>query len=134
MKRDLTVTRIADGAFRVESDGRATIVYVGGHSGARTAWWDGRLFEERAEDARSRRGTRRAASGALSAPMPATVISVLVKPGDRIGKGQTAVLLEAMKMEWPLKADADAVVAKVNCREGDLVQPDVPLVEFDGPA
>jgi urea carboxylase len=59
---------------------------------------------------------------------------VLVKPGDRIAKGQTAVLLEAMKMEWPLKASDDGVVAKVNCREGELVQPDVPLVEFEGPA
>jgi acetyl-CoA carboxylase biotin carboxylase subunit len=75
---------------------------------------------------------RRAASAAqvLIAPMPATVITVQVKPGDAVKKGDVVVVLEAMKMELPLRALGDGVVSAVRCRQGDLVQADATLVEF----
>ncbi len=66
----------------------------------------------------------------LAAPMPATVIKVFVKQGDAVKKGDTVVVLEAMKMELPLRAAADATVKAVHCREGELVQPDSVLVEL----
>ena len=62
--------------------------------------------------------------------MPATVIRVNVQPGDPVKKGDVIVLLEAMKMELPLRAPADATVSAVNCREGELVQGEAVLVEF----
>jgi len=76
--------------------------------------------------------TRRtgAGEGSLVAPMPATVIKVNARPGDAVRKGDVVVLLEAMKMELPLRAAADAKVAAVNCREGELVQSEAVLVEF----
>jgi biotin carboxyl carrier protein len=63
--------------------------------------------------------------------MPATVIKVHVKPGDAVKKGDIVVLLEAMKMELPIRSTAAAVVAAVHCREGELVQADAPLVELE---
>jgi acetyl-CoA carboxylase biotin carboxylase subunit len=66
----------------------------------------------------------------LTAPMPATVLKVPVKPGDTVKKGEVVVLLEAMKMELPIRAPSDAVVAAVVCREGELVQADATLVEL----
>ena len=45
-------------------------------------------------------------------------------------KGDTVVLLEAMKMELPLRAPADGTVAAVHCREGELVQAESVLVEL----
>jgi acetyl/propionyl-CoA carboxylase alpha subunit len=68
--------------------------------------------------------------GALRAPMPATVIKVQVKPGDAVKKGDIVVVLEAMKMELPVRALGDGVVAAVCCREGELVQADATLIEF----
>jgi 3-methylcrotonyl-CoA carboxylase alpha subunit len=62
--------------------------------------------------------------------MPATVIKVLVAPGVAVRKGDTVVVLEAMKMELPIRATSDATVKAVHCREGELVQPDAVLVEF----
>ncbi len=76
-----------------------------------------------------RRATRSAAT-ALTAPMPATVIRVQVKAGDPVKKGDVMVVLEAMKMELPLRALGDGVVHAVRCQEGDLVQADATLVEF----
>mgnify|MGYP001436894332 CR=1 FL=1 len=67
----------------------------------------------------------------LAAPMPATVVRVVAPPGTRVARGATVLLLEAMKMELPLRAPHDAVVAAIHCREGELVQPHVPLVDLD---
>ena len=66
----------------------------------------------------------------VTAPMPATVIKLQVAPGDAVKKGDIVVVLEAMKMELPLRALGDAVVSAVCCREGELVQADATLVEF----
>jgi biotin carboxyl carrier protein len=62
--------------------------------------------------------------------MPATVIKVLVAPGAIVKKGDTVIVLEAMKMELPIRAPADATVMAVHCREGELVQPDAALIEL----
>jgi 3-methylcrotonyl-CoA carboxylase alpha subunit len=53
-----------------------------------------------------------------------------VKPGDAVKKGDTVLLLEAMKMELPIRAPGDGVVSTVCCREGELVPADAILVEF----
>jgi biotin carboxyl carrier protein len=47
-----------------------------------------------------------------------------------VKKGDTLLLLEAMKMELPLRASGDATVTSVHCREGELVQPDVTLIDL----
>ena len=102
-------------------------------------WWDpwsgeseGRQAAAAQQPAPSAPRRRSSAEGAqsLTAPMPATVVKVLVKPGDRVAKGDTVVVLEAMKMELPLRAAGDATVKAVHCREGELVQPENVLVEM----
>jgi 3-methylcrotonyl-CoA carboxylase alpha subunit len=74
---------------------------------------------------------RRAGSHeSLAAPMPATVIAVNVQPGAQVSRGDILVLLEAMKMELPLRAPSTGKVTAVNCQAGQLVQPGTPLVEI----
>jgi biotin carboxyl carrier protein len=127
-----TVTRIGEGVYRVEDQGRAEIVYVAGSADERWAFWNGQVF--RGGRVASPHAARRSGSGdtaqALTAPMPATVISVRVQPGAAVKKGDTVVILEAMKMELPIRSPADATVTAVHCREGELVQPDAVLVEL----
>jgi biotin carboxyl carrier protein len=127
-----TVTRVADGVYRVEDEGRADVVYVAGTGDERWAFWNGQVFRARRDS--SPRTARRAGQSdvaqALTAPMPATVIAIRVRPGDAVKKGDTVVILEAMKMELPIRSPADATVSAVHCREGQLVQPDAVLVEL----
>jgi 3-methylcrotonyl-CoA carboxylase alpha subunit len=75
------------------------------------------------------------ASGAstVTAPMPGTVLRVLVAEQATVSAGQPLVVLEAMKMETPLVAPYDAAVAAVHVREGDRVAAGAILVEL-GPA
>lgn len=126
------VVRIGDGMYRVEIDGRAEVVFVAGPPTNRWAFWNGFIFRGSRTDQTStaRLRARRDAHQELSAPMPATVLKVLVTPGTQVKKGDTLVILEAMKMELPLRATADATVRAVRCREGELVQPEAVLVEL----
>lgn len=127
------VVRIAAGAYRVEHDGRAEIVYVAGSPSDRWAFWNGRVFRGPTRPARSstRGGGPSGLVQPITAPMPATVIKVLVEAGASVKKGDTVLILEAMKMELPLRSPADAVVKAVHCRERELVQPDTVLVELE---
>jgi biotin carboxyl carrier protein len=68
---------------------------------------------------------------ALSAPMPATVVAIDVTPGREVAPGDLLVMLEAMKMELPIRAPRAGRVKSVACREGELVQPGVPLVDLE---
>jgi acetyl/propionyl-CoA carboxylase alpha subunit len=67
----------------------------------------------------------------VSAPMPGTVIRVLVAPGDRVTARQPLLLLEAMKMETPIAAPFDATVKAVHASEGDRVAGGALLVELE---
>jgi acetyl/propionyl-CoA carboxylase alpha subunit len=126
------VTRIGAGMYRVDIDGRLEVIYVAGRPGDLWAFWNGRVFRAQ-ENADATRHEPTSAGGrqALSAPMPATVLGILVEPGARVRKGETVVILEAMKMELPLRSPADATVVAVHCRTGDLVQPDTVLVDLE---
>jgi 3-methylcrotonyl-CoA carboxylase alpha subunit len=68
---------------------------------------------------------------ALSAPMPATVVAINVAPGQDVAAGDLLIMLEAMKMELPIRAPRPGRVRTLACREGELVQPGVPLVQMD---
>ena len=69
-------------------------------------------------------------SSAVVAPMPGTVVSVLVTEGDRVEPRQILCVLEAMKMETPLVSPYAAVVRSVHVAEGDQVARGELLVEL----
>ena len=69
--------------------------------------------------------------GTHAAAIPATVTDVRVAPGDTVASGDTLVILEAMKMEMPLRARRPGRVTALQCAVGDQVQPGVPLVELE---
>ena len=71
-----------------------------------------------------------AGSGRIQASMDGAIIDVLVAAGDTVQQGQTLVILEAMKMEHPVKADRDGTVAAVHTSSGDQVRRSQLLVEL----
>jgi acetyl/propionyl-CoA carboxylase alpha subunit len=72
-----------------------------------------------------------AEQSAVTAPMPGTVIRVLVTEGDPVQPRQPLVVLEAMKMETPLVSPYEGVVRSVHVREGDQVAGGTLLVELE---
>ncbi len=67
----------------------------------------------------------------LRAPMPGLVVRVEVAEGDRVEPGDGLVIVEAMKMENELRAEAPARVQKVHAEPGTPVEKDQILVEFE---
>jgi len=72
-----------------------------------------------------------AEAGGLTAPMPGRVIALPVQPGAKVARGQSLVVLEAMKMEHSLNAPADGVLKSYRVAEGELVAEGAVLVEFE---
>ena len=69
------------------------------------------------------------AAASLTAPMPGTVVKVLVEEGQEVKEGQLLLVLEAMKMEQPVSAPHAGVVHSLPFDEGSLVQGGAVLVE-----
>ena len=57
----------------------------------------------------------------VKSPLPGVILEVKVKEGDVVKKGQTVIILEAMKMENNINADKDGTVTKINVNKGDSV-------------
>ena len=72
-----------------------------------------------------------AAGGAKSgvkSPLPGVILDIKVNVGDEVKKGQTLIILEAMKMENSINADKDGKVAAINVSKGESVLEGTDLV------
>ena len=126
----LTVESVASGVYRVVSDSGQQSIAVAGSPERPWVFVDGIVAQVEIEAGGRARPGRSTGSHDLTAPMPATVVRVAVEPGAAVVKGETLLVLEAMKMEVPVRAPADGIVKVIHCKAGDLVQPGIALLEF----
>ena len=68
--------------------------------------------------------------GHLNAPMPGTVVAILIKPGTTVEQGTGLIVIEAMKMEHTIFAPSRGTVAAMHFQVGDRVDEGVELLEF----
>ena len=73
-----------------------------------------------------------ASAGKIVAPMPGKVSAVLVQPGATVQRGQTLMVIEAMKMEHAITAPSNGVVESVGFAPGALVEEGVELLKLKG--
>ena len=125
----------------VRPDGRWSITHKADGTLGRTAvgteasngvWTgvDGATTQWQVESASSR-VRHRVVDDSIRAPMSATVIRVDVSVGSAVSEGDTLVVVEAMKMEMPLRAPRGGRVKAVFCRDGELVPAAAVLVELE---
>lgn len=69
-------------------------------------------------------------AGGLTAPMNGTIVQVLVKPGDQVTAEQPLVIMEAMKMEYTIRAPQAGLVDQVYYQAGDLVSDGAELIRL----
>lgn len=67
----------------------------------------------------------------VSSPMPGKVVKVLVKVGDKVKKGETVIIISAMKMESEYSAPKDGIVKKINVKYDDTIEGNQILIELD---
>lgn len=79
------------------------------------------LFENDSEKKRRKpKGTSGHAADLLS-PMPGKVTKVFSRLGDQVQKGEAVLVMEAMKMEYTLKAEGPGSIEAIHCKVGDQV-------------
>jgi len=152
----IEIKRRADGALEVQRDGKAVAVDAIETSGALSVrvgervidlWLDGDGDTVRfvgagvrgqasVESERDRLGARASRTGALGggghvcAPMPGRVVKVLVTEGEPVEAGKPLVVVEAMKMENELAADAPGMVQAIRVVAGQTVDAGAVLLEL----
>lgn len=124
--RPMSARRVRDGEIRVAEH----TLWVASQDEKRWVFVNGNAYTFDVLRPGGRARTRVGHDENLSAPMPATVVKLHVSPGDDVTAGQLLLVLEAMKMELPVRAATDARVEAVRCIEGELVQPGQPLIEL----
>lgn len=121
------------GRYRVtDPDGATQLVAIAGPPHAAWAVSEGHAVELVVDGSPRRAIGARAVDADMTAPMPATVVTVHVAPGDAVAAGAPVVVLEAMKMELTIRASKAGVVRAVRCARGEIVAPGTPLVEIEG--
>jgi 3-methylcrotonyl-CoA carboxylase alpha subunit len=125
------VKETADGRLTIEAPG-GTWTVIGADLGE-TIWIgvDGYALEFQIDRTAGRVRSVVRDQDSLTPPMPATVVRIPVQVGDHVEAGDTLIVLEAMKMELPIRAPRASTVRAIHCTEGQLVQPGMVLVDLE---
>ena len=110
------------GRLRVEIAGAPRLVHV------TKLGDDGRIHVVRMHEPGS--AEAKSAEGGLSAPMPGTILEILVKQGQRVLEGQALMVMEAMKMEHRIQAPRAGEITRLHYLVGDRVELGAILVEI----
>ena len=124
--------------IRISKIGKNSTISLETESGTRPAhvkkiegkWWIHLEGEVYVVNEVEKGGKTSESAGGLSAPMPGTILEVMVKEGQRVREGQPLMTMEAMKMEHRIVAPKSGEVISVNFNQGDRVDVGATLVEL----
>jgi biotin carboxyl carrier protein len=109
----LHATPLQNGGWLLTLDGQRHVAYVAAQGDARYVHSGGHTFTLTVPDKRPTRRKASGSSGDLTAQMPGQVLDVPVAAGDTVERGQTLMILEAMKMEIRVTAPDGGVVKRL---------------------
>jgi 3-methylcrotonyl-CoA carboxylase alpha subunit len=118
-------------SLRVTLNGRRYDATVVRQERALTVFCDGAAHRLELVDPLAAAEAIEAPSGRLTAPMPGRIVQLHVARGDKVKRGDTLLVLEAMKMEHSILAPADGVVESLDYVVGDLVEEGVALLSLE---
>ena len=123
---------LGDGWFVVTEGDKRWRVAIAADGDATWVFVDGQVAKlDAVQNAPARGRAKGRGDGGVMAPMPATVVSLNATAGQTVKEGDTLIVLEAMKMELPIKSPRSGTIKAVHCAKGDLVQPGVSLLEIE---
>ncbi len=137
-KYEVAVDQLASDKFLFKVNDGSSEVTISRNGRSLEVFIDGKVLKVRVEpyslaELRKKAGTSTDGQEdkIIRAPMPGMVLSILVKPGDKVTKGTTLLIIEAMKMENMIKAPYDGVVREVLVTESQAVDKNDNLVELE---
>tara|TARA_Y100000994_G_scaffold209485_1_gene182910 strand:+ start:208 stop:615 length:408 start_codon:yes stop_codon:yes gene_type:complete len=105
-----------EGVWNVSIDGKIFSIEIEGGS-----------VEESSGSKRKKKG-RGKKSGTISSTIPGKIVSIAVEEGANVVEGDVVMILEAMKMQNEIQAPLSGTVTAVNCKPGDSIEANSPLL------
>lgn len=129
---EVELLQAQDGKLDLLVDGKRVTAYVSSDSAKRWVTVNGQTFvlTKSSSDRRTGHGHHHAA-GELTAPMPGQVRAINVNEGETVTKGQTLLVLEAMKMEIRIRALQNGIVKKLFVKQDQTVEREQVLIEVE---
>jgi biotin carboxyl carrier protein len=129
---EVEVLQARDGQLELLIDGKRLTAYVSSDNARRWVTINGQtLVLTKSSVGRVRGHGGHHAAGELTAPMPGQVRAVNVSEGEAVTKGQTLLVLEAMKMEIRIHAPQDGIVKKLFVKQGQTVEREQTLIDVE---
>jgi len=128
---DVEIVRIGDGRLELLIDGERVIAYVSSDNAKRWVTVNGRTVALTKSSGAKRSGAGQDHASELAAPMPGVVRGVNVVEGETVTKGQTLLMIEAMKMEIRVQAPFDGVVKSLAVKVGQTVEREQILIVLE---
>jgi biotin carboxyl carrier protein len=129
---NVEIVKASDGKLDLLIDGKRVTAYVSSDNAKRWVTISGQtLVLTKSSSARRGSHAGHHTAGELTAPMPGQVRAVNVSEGDAVTKGQTLLVLEAMKMEIRIHAPQDGTVKKLFVKQGQTVEREQILIEVE---
>ncbi len=128
---DVTSKEIKPGFFLHHINGQPAKITLVTEGNQRHIFYDGSVYRfTRIEGRRKKKDDFDKLSPKITSPISGKVVKVDAVPGAEVGEGQTLMAIEAMKMEYQIKAPFDGKVDKVYFEEGQQVDIGVVIVEL----
>jgi len=83
---------------------------------------DGNVFKVKPVELTAKKKTKKKEEGNLNSPISGKVVSVKVKKGSKVKKDEVLMVIEAMKMEYLIRAPYNGVVEKINFKENEQIE------------
>jgi biotin carboxyl carrier protein len=129
---DVEILHAENGKLDLLIEGERVTAYVSSDNAKRWVTINGRTFMlTKQSGARRSASGHHHAAGELTAPMPGQVRAVNVNEGDAVVKGQTLMILEAMKMEIRIQASTDGMVSSISVKVGQTVEREQTLITVE---
>ena len=129
---EVEILQAKEGTLDLLIDGKHVTAYVSSDHAKRWVTVDGQtVVLTKPVAGAQRKGAGHEHASELAAPMPGQVRAVSVAEGDAVTKGQTLLVLEAMKMEIRIQAPRDGKVAKLFVQQGQTVEREQMLIEIE---
>jgi 3-methylcrotonyl-CoA carboxylase alpha subunit len=127
----LSVKQDGEEAVMVSADGHTIRARLAQRGRVVSVFLDGGAFEYLAPDPLEDEAEDEAGGDAVFSPMPGLVARVLSEAGQRVERGQTLLVLEAMKMELAMPAPRDGTVAEILVRPGEQISEGALLLKLE---
>jgi biotin carboxyl carrier protein len=126
---------VNNNTFRVKFNGRWVKAYVADDDSRYYVWIEGRqLVFDKVKDEEKSFDTTDTTSGDIQlvyAPMPGSIVKVMVEQGQKVLEGNPLIIVEAMKMETTIYSSIDGIVTEINANQGEQVNTDKILIKVE---